>query len=116
VLFNALLKVSRDVSALTDIVKQQQEAHNQHTDRLCSPAPHHNGNGTSGDSHSIMESGETPAARAKRLQNLQNSRKTYEQCLRIYVADMDRAQTKEDVGKLGKLVMQYSEHLFKTLG
>ncbi|KAL2268248.1 hypothetical protein VTJ83DRAFT_3094 [Remersonia thermophila] len=49
-------------------------------------------------------------------QQLLTSRKTYEQCLRIYTADMDRASTREEAAKFGQLVLKYVGDLLKTLG
>jgi hypothetical protein len=55
-------------------------------------------------------------ARDKMSKSMQQSRKTLEQCLRIYTEDMNRAGSSEEVAKYGGLVVQYAGDLFKTLG
>ncbi|KAL1843442.1 hypothetical protein VTJ49DRAFT_1552 [Mycothermus thermophilus] len=117
VLFSALLKVASDVSDLAQTVKKNHRQHMDDQVRLNSAA---NGGADPGivsdaDIENPKQAAAT-AAREKRAQMLQTSRKTYEQCLRIYTADMDRATSKEEVVNFGQLVVKYAGDLLKTLG
>ncbi|KAL2163586.1 hypothetical protein VTH06DRAFT_5644 [Thermothelomyces fergusii] len=99
-LFNSLTKLAGDVGMLSGEVAlllrgcgwEQAEGGDQPTD------------GAGQDS------------RQRTTKNMQQSRKTLEQCLRKYTEDMNRAESKDDVAKYGGLVVKYAGDLFKTFG
>lgn len=131
VLFNSLVKVSSDVAALGRLVQaHEQQPQQENNDEKVQGA---------GNSHSITEAAAadaehlggcaTPRAKktkdnamhngggsGKRKAGMEQSRKTLEQCLRIYTEDLNRASSAEDVSKYGGLCVQYARDLFKTLG
>lgn len=112
-LFNALVKVSTDIGVLQGQVQLQQQVdgHNQNQ-----------GGGGQNDGADGETVNGTPraiataAARDRRGKMMQQSRKTYEQCLRGFTEDMNRAGEREEVEKYGGLCVQYAGDLFKTLG
>jgi len=128
ILFNALIKVSGDICALNELVQNQshqgEDDHGQAqgdvtdgettttTTIATGTGTPHRGNaaGKEKDRESRRERKE------KRGKSLLQARKTLEQCLRIYSEDMERAGSREEVGKYGGLVVQYAGDLFKTLG
>ncbi|KAK4034137.1 hypothetical protein C8A01DRAFT_19002 [Parachaetomium inaequale] len=142
-LFNALVKVAGEVGALGGEVRDQLP-HGLSLGQLDGHGHGHGhrrghgqgGDGGDGDGDGVDGEGTavngvgggTPRAsraasvaaarevRDKMSRSMQQSRKTLEQCLRIYTEDMNRAGSREEVAKYGGLVVQYAGDLFKTLG
>lgn len=117
-LFNALIKVSSDVLTLASAVHDN---NNNNTTTPTIPAPHEDG--TDAAVMATTNGGGTPRAGGKEKEvrerlsrSMLQSRKTLEQCLRIYSGDMDRAGSVEEVARYAGLVVQYAGDLFKTLG
>lgn len=125
ILFNALVKVTGDVCALGgEVVWLLAQDQRDQRERLVdgNGGSSGTGDGRGGD---IGASNSTPRAatagstrevKDRLSRSMQQSRKTLEQCLRIYTEDMNRADSKEEVAKYGGLVVQYAGDLFKTLG
>ncbi|KAL2019345.1 hypothetical protein VTK56DRAFT_9725 [Thermocarpiscus australiensis] len=100
-LFNALVKVSTDVGALSRQLQLQLQLQKDDAGETAAAA-------TPGAA--------SAAAKEKHKAGLKQSRKTLEQCLRIYSEDMNKASSADEVKKLGSLCVQYAGDLFKTLG
>ncbi|KAL2133104.1 hypothetical protein VTI74DRAFT_2935 [Chaetomium olivicolor] len=133
-LFNSLVKVAGDVGRLSHEVaslqSQIQHCHHIHDDRKQGQEAHDQcGSDTMGadgeiaaaataTASMVKDTKETKETREKQQRlsaSMLQSRKTLEQCLRIYTEDMNRAGTREEVGKFGGLCVQYAGDLFKTL-
>ncbi|KAK4241214.1 hypothetical protein C8A03DRAFT_12520 [Achaetomium macrosporum] len=124
-LFNALIKVATDVGKLSSQIEaaaaaaaqdQHDEFRDEHGDDASTAGtPMSKVNQKKRDG--IVAGGAAIRdSKDKQKVGLRQSRKTLEQCLRIYAEDMDRAGNLEDVKRYGGLCVQYAEDLFKTLG
>ncbi|KAK4247582.1 hypothetical protein C7999DRAFT_14426 [Corynascus novoguineensis] len=125
ILFNALLKVAGDVGALGGevvwlLAQDQRDQRERLVDGNGGGAGA--GDGRGGDvgvgngTPRAATAGSAREVKDRLSRSMQQSRKTLEQCLRIYTEDMNRAERKEEVAKYGGLVVQYAGDLFKTLG
>ncbi|KAK3900593.1 hypothetical protein C8A05DRAFT_35753 [Staphylotrichum tortipilum] len=118
-LFNALVKVSRDVLALAGAVQDSTAAvhnHNQEDSTDAEVTNHGNGAVLGTPRGSTASAVKDKEVRERLSRSMLQSRKTLEQCLRIYSGDMDRAGSVEEVARYAGLVVQYAGDLFKTLG
>ncbi|KAL2186114.1 hypothetical protein L209DRAFT_765088 [Thermothelomyces heterothallicus CBS 203.75] len=124
VLFNSLTKLAGDVGALGGEValllagNRREQAERDHPAEGAAEG----GQGAGADIAGAGSAGTPRAAVAARdsryrlTKNMQQSRKTLEQCLGRYTEDMNRAESKDDVVMYGGLVVQYAGDLFKTFG